>query len=93
MQAFYTCGKRELLSSGVQAFHWSGFSCCRIQALERRLCSCGVWALRPYGMWNLPGPGIEPMSPVLAGVFLITGPPWKPLTFSLIDPQRTQVAE
>ena len=26
-------------------------------------------------MWKLPGPGIEPMSPVLAGGFLTTGPP------------------
>ena len=27
--------------------------------------------------WNLPGPGIKPMSPVLAGRFLTTGPPGK----------------
>ena len=32
-------------------------------------------------MWNLPGPGIEPMSPALAGEFLATGPPGKPLNF------------
>ena len=30
-------------------------------------------------MWNLPGPGIEPMSPALAGEFLTTGPPGKSL--------------
>ena len=29
-------------------------------------------------MWNLPRPGIEPMSPRLAGRFLTTGPPGKP---------------
>jgi len=29
------------------------------------------------GMWDLPGAGIEPMSPVLAGGFLTTGPPGK----------------
>ena len=28
-------------------------------------------------MWNLPRPGIEPMSPALAGRFLTTGPPEK----------------
>lgn len=28
---------------------------------------------------GLPGPGIEPASPALAGEFLITGPPGKPL--------------
>ena len=30
-------------------------------------------------MWDLPGPGIEPISPALAGRFLTTGPPGKPL--------------
>ena len=28
-------------------------------------------------MWDLPGPGIKPMSPALAGRFLTTGPPGK----------------
>ena len=28
-------------------------------------------------MWDLPGPGIEPVSLALAGRFLTTGPPWK----------------
>ena len=28
-------------------------------------------------MWDLPGPGIEPVSPVLAGGFLTAGPPGK----------------
>ena len=28
-------------------------------------------------MWDLPGPGIEPMFPALAGRFLTTGPPGK----------------
>ena len=26
-------------------------------------------------MWDLPGPGIEPLPPALAGGFLTTGPP------------------
>ena len=30
-----------------------------------------------HGMWNLPGPGLEPVSPALAGGFLTTGPPGK----------------
>ena len=29
------------------------------------------------GMWDLPGPGIEPAPPTLAGRFLTTGPPGK----------------
>ena len=30
-------------------------------------------------MWDLPGPGLEPMSPALAGGFLTTAPPGKSL--------------
>ena len=30
-------------------------------------------------MWDLPGPGIEPVSPALAGEFLTTVPPGKTL--------------
>ena len=29
-------------------------------------------------MWDLPGPGLEPVSPALAGGFLTTEPPGKP---------------
>ena len=29
------------------------------------------------GMWDLPGPGLEPVSPALAGGFLTTAPPRK----------------
>ena len=29
-------------------------------------------------MWDLPGPGLEPVSPALAGRFVITAPPGKP---------------
>ena len=32
-------------------------------------------------MWDLPGPGIEPVSPALAGRFFTTEPPGKPLLF------------
>ena len=30
-------------------------------------------------MWDLPGPGLEPVSPALGGGFLTTAPPGKPL--------------
>ena len=29
-------------------------------------------------MWDLPGPGLEPVSPALAGGFFTTAPPGKP---------------
>ena len=32
-------------------------------------------------MWDLPGPGLEPMSPALAGGFLTAVPSGKPLNF------------
>ena len=34
-------------------------------------------------MWDLPGPGIEPVSPALAGGFLTTAPPGKSLEDTL----------
>ena len=36
--------------------------------------SCGLWAYLPCGMWDLPGLGIKPTSPALAGGFLTAGP-------------------
>ena len=49
----------------------------RARALERRLNSCDAQAYLLCSMWDLPGPGIEPMSPALAGRFLTTAPPGK----------------
>ena len=37
----------------------------------------------PMAMWDLPGLGIEPVSPALAGRFLTTGPPGNPLLVCL----------
>ena len=34
-------------------------------------------------MWDLPGPGLEPVSPALAGQFLTTAPPGKSHYFIL----------
>ena len=55
-----------------------GFSGCGLQALERRLSSCGPWAELLPGMCDLPGPGIESMSPALAGGFVSSVPLGKP---------------
>ena len=35
-------------------------------------------------MWDLPGPGLEPVSPALAGGFLTTAPPGKSLLSFLL---------
>ena len=44
----------------------------------RRLSTCDSRAQLPCGMWDLPRPGLEPVSLVLAGRFSTTAPPGKP---------------
>ena len=44
----------------------------------RRLSRCGSRAQLLCGMWDLPGPGFEPMSPALAGRLSTAAPPGKP---------------
>ena len=56
----------------------TGFSSCGLRALERRLSSCDAWDQLLRSMWDLPGPGLEPVSPALAGGFLTTVPTEKP---------------
>ena len=58
------------------------FSSCASQALERRLSSC---VARACGMWDLPGPGLKPVSPALAGRFLTTAPPGKSPTRAFLE--------
>ena len=50
---------------------------------EQGLSGCTAWAQLPLGMWNLSRAGTEPVSPALAGRFLTTGPPGKPLFSTL----------
>ena len=47
----------------------------------RRLSNCGSRAQLFCGMWDLPRPGLEPVSPALAGRFSTTAPPGKPFFF------------
>ena len=82
------------LHCGVQPSHCGGFSCCRARALgtwasvvvARGLGSCGSRAQLLRGMWYLPGPGLEPVSPALAGIFLTTVPPGTPYTPQFLNP-------
>ena len=75
------------LRYGARASHCGGFSCCGAQALgmwasvvvAHRLSSCGSRAQLLHSMWDLPGPGIKPVTPALAGGFLTTVPPGKSL--------------
>ena len=63
--------------AAMQASCRTGFSCCGAQVLEHGLNSCGTW--------DLPGPGIEPVSPALAGRVFTTEPPGKPLSSKEFD--------
>ena len=56
----------------------------------RRLSSCGSRAQLLRGMWDLPRPGLEPVSSALAGRFSTTAPPGKPLCFLLIPKPSQQ---
>ena len=71
------CGAQapDTWSSAVVAW---GPSSCGSRATECRLSSCGSRAQLLHGMWDPPGPGLEPVSPALAGGFLTTVPPGKP---------------
>ena len=81
---FSCCGARALgAQASVVVAH--GLSSCGLQALEHRLSSCGARASLLCSMWDLPGPGLEPMSLALAGGFLTTVPPGKPRTFFFIE--------
>ena len=56
----------------------AGFGSCGSRTPERRLSSYGARAQLLCSMWDLPGPGLEPMSPALAGGFSTTAPSGKP---------------
>ena len=55
----------------------AGFSSCGSRAPELRL-NCSAWAQLLCSTWDLPRPGLEPVSSVLAGRLLTTAPPGKP---------------
>ena len=70
------------------------------RALEHRVSSCGTRAQLLHGMWDLPGPGLEPVSPALAGRFLPSAPPGKPLLgilkqhwFHFVDFQKAATSQ
>ena len=61
--AFFSCSKQGVFSVAVcRASHCGGFSC-GARALEHSLRSFWVGAQLLHGMWDLPGLGMEPVSP------------------------------
>ena len=78
-RAFSSCGKWGPLFIAVRGPLTVAVSLVAEHRLQtRRLSNCGSQAQLLRGMWDLPGPGLEPLSPALAGRFSTTAPPGKP---------------
>ncbi|KAJ8796348.1 hypothetical protein J1605_002232 [Eschrichtius robustus] len=78
-QRMRRCGKRGPLFIAVRGPLTVVASLVAEHKLQtRRLSSCGSRAQLLRGMWDLPRPGLEPVSPALAGRFSTTVPPGKP---------------
>ena len=63
------------MSASVVVGTWAQWL--QLPGLEHRLNSGRTWAELLHGTWDLPGSGIEPMSPALEGGFFTTEPPGK----------------
>ena len=92
---WFLCLRRGgLLFVAVHSSRHAGFSSCGLQTLEHRVSSCGAQAVALQHMWDLPRPGIKPMSPTLKGGFSATVSPGKSSVghyhhgFQLFDPRR-----
>ena len=78
-RAFSSCGKRGPLYIAVRGPLTIAASLVAEHRIQtRRLSSCGSQAQLLHGMWDLPRPGLELVSPALAGRFSTTAPPGKP---------------
>ena len=78
-RAFSSCGKWGPLLNAVRGPLTIVASPVAEHRLQmRRLSNCGSRAQPLHGMWDLPRPGLEPVSPALAGRFSTTAPPGKP---------------
>ena len=84
-RAFSSCGNRGplfIMVRGPLTVAASPIAEHRLQT--RRLSNCGAQAQLLCGMWDPPRPGLEPVSPALAGGFSTTAPPGKPASRLLI---------
>ena len=79
-RAFSSCGKRGPLFIAVRGPLTIAASLVAEHRLHtHRLSSCGSRAQLLRGMWDLPRPGLEPVSPALAGRFSTNAPSGKPV--------------
>ena len=84
-RAFSRCGERGPLFIAVRGPLTIAASPVAEHRLQtRRLSSCGSRAQLLRGTWDPPRPGLEPVSPALAGRFSTTAPPGKPWNGALL---------
>ena len=82
VRAFPSCGKRGPLFIAVRGPLTITASLVAEHRLQtHRFSSCGSRAQLLRGMWDPPRPGLEPVSPALAGGLPTTAPPGKPPDF------------
>ena len=80
-RAFSSCGKWGPIFIAVRGPLIIAASLVAEHRLQmRRLSNCGSRAQSLRGMWDPPRPGLEPVSPALAGRLPTTAPPGKPQT-------------
>ena len=78
-RAFSNCGKWRPLFIAVRGPPTIAASSVAEHRLQtHRLSNCGSRAQSLHGMWDLPRPGLEPVSPAPAGRLPTTAPPGKP---------------
>ena len=78
-RAFSSCGKWGPLFIAVRGPLTIAASLAEEHRLQTcRLSNCGSRAQLLRGTWDPPRPGLEPMSPALAGRLSTTAPPGKP---------------
>ena len=79
VRVFSSCGKRGPLFIAVRGPLTIAAPLVAGHRLQtRRLSNCGSRVQPLRGMWDLPRPGLEPVSPALAGRLSTTAPPGKP---------------
>ena len=84
-RAFSSCGERGPLFIAVRGPLTIAAPPVAEHRLQmRRLSNRGSWAQPLRGTWDLPRPGLEPVSPALAGRFSTTAPPGKPSSYILM---------
>ena len=89
-RAFPSCGKWGPLFIAVRGPLTIAASPVAEHRLQmRRLSNCGSRAQPLRGKWDLPRPGLKPVSPALAGRFSTTAPPGKPSFHLLACPFNT----